>query len=221
VNQRFKKYILGFAAGTATKLLACVLVISLFVGTGLAVRVTFADFLRRQLTYERPLPDATSTPDDVVYVLGGTPYSLRAKFETASRLVQSGKAARILVQSRQTLMAFSPVLGGNPTADEWVVQTLSAFGIGPDKIEFITFREGFFGTWSEAKGLSRIVRERGYRRLILVTSSYHSRRTWDCFSRTIDRPERTLYLYLSREPTYLRHLLPEYFKLILYHLLLL
>jgi uncharacterized SAM-binding protein YcdF (DUF218 family) len=66
----------------------------------------------------------------------------------------------------------------------------------------------------------RRVGERGYRRLILVTSAYHSRRVWESFSRTVAQPDAKLFLYLSDEPAYLRHLLPEYVKLLLYRAVL-
>jgi len=155
-----------------------------------------------------------------VYVLGGTPDSLKAKFQTASKLVRDGRAARVLVASQQALMAFSPALGRNLTADEWVVENLGAFGTTADAIEFVAFEEGFFGTWSEAKGVSRFVRDRGYRRLILVTSPFHSRRAWESFSRTFERPDANLFLYLSDESAHRRHLLPEYVKLLVYRALL-
>jgi len=179
-----------------------------------------SEFLLYRLTYVRHLPESASTPNDVVYVLGGTPGSLKAKFQTASKLIRDGRAARVLVLSQQALMAFSPALGRNLSADEWVVGNLGAFGITADAIEFIAIEEEFFGTWSEAKGLSRVVRERGYRRLILVTSPFHSRRVWESFSRTIEQPDTRLFLYLSDESAYRRHLLPQYFKLLLYRALL-
>jgi uncharacterized SAM-binding protein YcdF (DUF218 family) len=177
-------------------------------------------FLLHRLTYVRHVPESGSTRMDVVYVLGGTPYSLRAKFKTASELIREGRAARVLVLSQQTATAFSPALGRNLTANEWAVKTLGAFGVSADAIDFVAVKDGFFGTWSEAKALSRIVRERGYRRLILVTSPYHSRRVWESFSRTVERPDTSLFLHLSDESSYRRHLFPEYVKLLFYHALL-
>jgi uncharacterized SAM-binding protein YcdF (DUF218 family) len=205
---------------TAAYRLGCFAVIALVIGCGLAFTKDASKFLLYRLTYVRHLPETASTHNDVVYVLGGTPDSLKAKFQTASKLVRDGRAARVLVLSQQALMAFSPALGRNLTADEWVVENLGAFGITADAIEFVAIEEGFFGTWSEAKGLSRVVRERGYRRLILVTSRIHSRRVWESFSRTIEQPDTSLFLYLSDESAYRRHLLPQYLKLLIYRALL-
>jgi len=211
---------LAFLVRIGTYRLGCFAVIALVIGCGLALRKDASEFLLYRLTYVRHLPESASTHNDVVYVLGGTPDSLKAKFQTASKLVQDGRAARMLVLSQQALMAFSPALGRNLTADEWVVGNFSAFGIPADAIEFVAFEKGFFGPWSEAKGLSRFVRERGYRRLILVTSPFHSRRVWESFSRAIEQPDTGLFLYLADESAYLRHLLPEYVKLLLYRALL-
>lgn len=211
---------LAFVARTAAYLLGCFGVVALAIGYGLVFRKDASESMLRRLTYVRHLPESASTHNDVVYVLGGTPDSLKAKFRTASKLVRDGRAARVLVLRQQALMAFSPALGRNLTADEWVVENLGASGVTADAIEFVAFEEGFFGTWSEAKGISRFVKERGYRRLILVTSPFHSRRAWESFSRTIEQPDTSLFLYLSGEPAYLRHLLPEFAKLLFYRALL-
>ena len=219
-DECLRKTRLAFVATPAAYRLGSFAVIALVIGCGFVFRKDASEFLLYRLTYVRHLPESASTRNDVVYVLGGTPDSLKAKFQIASKLVRDGRAARVLVLSQQALMAFSPALGRNLTADEWVVENLVAFGITADEIEFVAVEEGFFGTWSEAKGLSRLVKDRGYRRLILVTSPVHSRRVWESFSRTIEQPDTSLFLYLSDESAYSRHLLPQYVKLLLYRALL-
>lgn len=189
-------------------------------GGGLALWGYASAFALQQLTYARYLPESAATRKGVIYVLGGTLDSLEAKFRTASRLIHEGKAARVLVLSEPGLTAFRPDLGRNPTINEWVVETLGALGIAADTIEFVAIEEGFFGTWSEAKGLAHLVRQRRFRPLILVTSPLHSRRTWESFSRTIEQPDTNLFLYLSDEPAYRRHAIKEYGKLMVYRALL-
>src|SRR5882762_4001437 len=219
-DERLTKTRLPLVAGTAAYRLGCFAVIALVIGCGFAFRKDASEWLLHRLTYVRHLPESASTHNDVVYILGGTQDSFKAKFQTASKLVRDGRAARVLVLSQQALMPFRPALGRNLTVNEWVVENLNAFGITADAIEFVAIEQGYFGTWSEAKGLSRFVRERRYRRVILVTSSLHSRRVWESFSRTIEQPDTNLFLYLSDESAYLRHLLPEYVKLLLYRALL-
>ena len=173
-----------------------------------------------RLTYERQLPESPSADRGVVYVLGGTPDSLERKFETAARLVRERKADRILVLSRGGLMAFSPARNRNLTANEWAAENLAARGVPADRIEFVVLEEGFFGTWSEAQGLSRLAKQRSFQRLVLVTSPYHSRRVWESFSRTVEQPDMRLFLHHSNEPASLSLLIPEYLKLFFYRMLL-
>lgn len=179
-----------------------------------------SEFLLKRLTFDRHLPDSPSSRGDVVYVLGGTSDSLEAKFRTAAALVRSGKAARVLVASQQTLMGYSPSLGRNLMANEWVEERFAALGVAADVIDYVNLEAGYFGTWSEAETLSRILRHRGFHRLILVTSPYHSRRAWESFSCVIDSPESRLFVYLSNEPTQITSVIAEYLKLLLYRLLL-
>jgi uncharacterized SAM-binding protein YcdF (DUF218 family) len=205
-----------FRIETAAHRLACFAAVTLILAGGLFYRKAVAESLNHRLAYVRHLPDSHSVNNDVVYILGGNEESLEAKFRTASKLIRDGQAARVLVFSHPTLMSFSPALGRNLTFDEWAVATLGALGVKSDAIDFVSFEEGFFGTWSEARGVSRLAGERGYRRLILVTSPFHSRRAWESFSRAIEQSDTRLYLYLSDDPAYLRHLLPEFFKLLFY-----
>jgi len=179
-----------------------------------------ADALHRHLTHVRHVPEGAIASNDVVYVLGGTPDSLRAKFRVAATLVREGKAARVLVLSQDGPIGTKVDQGRNLTANEWAAENLVALGIAPSSIEFVKVEEGFFGTWSEATAVARLVRERRYQRLLLVTAPFHSRRVWESFRRTIQQPDSSLYLYVSSEPAYLRHLFREYLKLLLYRALL-
>jgi uncharacterized SAM-binding protein YcdF (DUF218 family) len=200
--------------------MACLVVVALLIGSALAFQEYTLGFMLQPLSYSRHFPEPVSAQGASVYVLGGTTDSLRSKLEASSRLVHDGKAERVLVQSRQALMSFSPDLNRNLSADEWARKRLADAGVPADRIEFVALEEGFFGTWSEAKALSRIAKERGLRRLVLMTAPYHSRRVWESFSHTIEQPETRLFLYHSNEPASLRLLLPEYVKLSFYRILL-
>jgi uncharacterized SAM-binding protein YcdF (DUF218 family) len=197
-----------------------VIVFALVLGGALAFGDAAPRFMLRPLTHERHLPDSVSADGAVVYVLGGTPDSLEHKFETAARLIRQRKADRIVVLSREGLMAFSPARNRNLTANEWAVDKLAAVGVAADKVQLIVVDEGFFGTWSEAQGVSRLAKERSFHRLVLVTSPYHSRRVWESFSRTLEQANTPLFLYHSTETASLRLLIPEYIKLFFYRMLL-
>lgn len=192
----------------------------MLVAVALALRPQVSERILSALTHARHLPPSPALPGQVVYALGGTPESLQAKFIVAARLIREGRATRVLVLSQQGPMEFSPVLGRNLTANEWALARLGALGVAAGAVDLVEVEQGFFGTWSEAKTLIPYARQRGYARLILVTSAYHSRRTWESFSVASGDAAADLYLYLSDEPSYLRHTLPELIKLHLYRILL-
>jgi uncharacterized SAM-binding protein YcdF (DUF218 family) len=181
-------------------------VVSLAIGFGLSLTQAGAEYLLHRLTFVRLLPESPSSPSDAVYVLGGTSDSVKARLGRAAGLIGSGKATRVLLGARK---------------EDCGRESLRALRLGIEGAECVAFEEAFFGTWSEAKALSRITRDRGYRRLILVTSPYHGRRVWESFSSTVEQPDVRLYLYLSSEPVDRGNLLPEYVKLLVYRAVLL
>ena len=190
---------------TATYWPAAAAVVSLGIVFGLSLTEAGAEYLLHRLTFVRLLPESPSSPSDAVYVLGGTSDSVKARLGRAAGLIGSGKATRVLLGARK---------------DDCGRESLRALRVGIEA-ECVAFEEAFFGTWSEAKALSRIARDRGYRRLILVTSPYHGRRVWESFSSNVERPDVRLYLYLSGEPVDRGNLLPEYVKLLVYRAVLL
>ena len=73
-------------------------VIASGIAWGLTLTRAGAEYLlHHQLTYVRHLPESASSSNDVVYVLGGTAESIKAKLQTASSLIRSGKAAHVLL----------------------------------------------------------------------------------------------------------------------------
>jgi uncharacterized SAM-binding protein YcdF (DUF218 family) len=206
LNRRSALWLAGFAIATA------------LVAVAAALRADVAVRVLASLTYARPLSPAS--PPGVVYVLGGTPESLQAKFVVAAGLLKDGRATRVLVLNQRGAMEFSPVLGRNLSANEWALARLGELGVPADAIGLVDVEQGFFGTWSEARSLPPFVRQRGYRTLILVTSAYHSRRAWESFAASSERFREDLYVHLSDEPVHLRDLVPEYLKLQLYRILL-
>jgi uncharacterized SAM-binding protein YcdF (DUF218 family) len=202
---------------------ACLAAVAVIVGGGLFYRKQAAEALLQRLYYVHhfsPAPVSPSPASNIVYVLGGTEKSLKWKIQTAARLVRKGKASRLLVLSQAILMEYRPALGRNVSADEWVLEIFKASGVSSDMIEFVVFKGGFFGTWSEADHICRLANERGYQNLILVTAPYHTRRVWESFSHKIKKPGTQLFLYASDETVYFRYLVLEYVKLIFYRVFL-
>ncbi len=159
--------------------------------------------------------------DAVVYILGGDQDSLECRFKTATELYNSGLTNKMLTLSRPGITEYDPLLRRNMTNDEWTLKKLSELGIKREDIELVPLENGMFGTLTEAKGISYIAQKKGYRRLILVTSAYHTKRTWLAFSKPSKDNDIILSIYGSNDQTGLPSLLLEYVKLILYkHILL-
>ncbi len=181
--------------------------------------------LMNRLAIVKPFDDAiyksTSRSETAIYVLGGSQDSLENKFKTASDLYHQGMAGKILILSRRGITHYSPLLKRNFTNDEWAVRRLVSHGVKEGDIELISIKEDFWGTFNEAKHISDVAIRRGYKNLILITSSYHTMRVWKSFSRFLQKHDIKLYIYMSDDPVGLRHLLPEYFKLLIYDNILL
>ena len=111
---------------------------------------------------------------------------------------------------------FDPSLGRNLTNDEWAIKQLTGFGVSKEDVEQVSLKKGPLGTFTEAKDISEIASKRGYKRLILVTSQYHTKRTWITFSKMSENRNITLSIYPANDPVGLHSLLYEYLKLVLY-----
>jgi uncharacterized SAM-binding protein YcdF (DUF218 family) len=154
--------------------------------------------------------------DRVIYVMGGSQKSLKYRFKTAADLYHLGLCNRILIPSRQGITQYNPSLSRNLTNNEWAMNKLMELGVKKEDIELVGLKKGYFGTFTEARSISDIVSQRGYKNLILVTSLHHTMRTWLSFSEFLKDKGITIYIYASNDCIELHNLILEYFKLIIY-----
>jgi hypothetical protein len=116
---------------------------------------------------------------------------------------------------------YSVSLGRNLTNNEWSNLKLKEFGVPTECIEPIKAKEGFFGTFSEAKGISGLMESRGYRSVLLISSPWHTHRLKISFEKFLRNQHITMYVQKSGErDALLRDLLVEYIKLKVYQYLL-
>jgi len=115
-----------------------------------------------------PLPSGSKV--DAIYVLGGSQTGLELKYKTASELYHKGICKRIWILSSPGITEYSVSLGRNLTNNEWSILKLTEFGVPNECIEPIKVKKGFFGTFTEAKGISSLIENRGYRSLLLISS---------------------------------------------------
>ena len=126
---------------------------------------------------------------------------------------------KILILSRTGKTEYSVSLGRNLTNDEWSILKLKEFGVPKERIETIRINEGFFGTISGAKGISSLIKNRGYKSLLLISSPDHTHRVKISFNKHL-KGRAAFYVQGSEEKQFLRDLIVEFFKLKVYQYLL-
>jgi len=157
----------------------------------------------------------------VLYVLGGNQRSLRQRYQKASELYHLGLSKKIMILSRPGITEFNPDLGRNLTNDEWSIRELRYLNVQKKDIELVSVNKEYFGTLREAMRVMDIIRERGGGRIILVTSSYHTRRAFLSFSAFQKNIPIEIYVYGTVDAQKTMAILSETVKLFLYENILL
>jgi len=85
-----------------------------------------------------------------------------------------------------------------------------------ENVEPIKLKEGFFGTFSEAEGISSLLKSRGYNDILLISSDYHTNRIKISFDHFLKDPDIKSYTQGSGERILLRQALLEFIKLKIY-----
>ena len=177
-------------------------------------REGFKSFLLDELiSINPPLPNKNIA---VIYVLGGSQRSLEYKYKIAADFFHKGRCKSIWILSRPGLTEYSPSFGRNMTNDEWSLVKFKAFGVPKKYIEPTKIKEGFFGTFAEAKGVSSLVKEKRYKSILLISEPSHTQRVKICFDTFLKNQNCSLFIQGSDEEVFLRHLLIEFFKLKVY-----
>ena len=176
--------------------------------------------LTKYLVVEKPIHvyDSTkgSDPTTVIYVLGGNQDSLTSRFRKAANLYHQGLSKKILILSRPGITEFNPDLRRNMTNDEWAIRELGTFHVTKEDVEPVSVKKGIFGTLSEARVLTELVQRKGYKKLILVSSGYHTRRVFNTFSNIASGTPLELYICGSNDIPGIPGIAMEYLKLFIY-----
>jgi len=177
-------------------------------------RAHLKSLLLNQLIRINPASPGTKT--DAIYVLGGSQTGLEYRYKTAADLFHKGICKRIWILSRPGKTEYSPSLGRNLTNDEWSILKLKEFGVPNEHIEPIKIKEGFFRTFAEAKGISSLIKIRGYKSLLLVSTPYHTHRLKISFDNFLKNQNTSLLIQGSETKAFLRDLIIEFLKLKVY-----
>ena len=172
------------------------------------------DRLYAELISFRPPPLLAEV--DAVYILGGSQKSLALKYKTVSELYHKNRCKRILILSRSGKTEYYLPLKRNLTNNEWSIITLKKFGVARSDIEIVKVNEEFFGTLSEAKCISELIKKRDYKSIILISSPYHTKRVSISFAKHLKDENSQFYVIGSQERVGLRELITEIIKLQIY-----
>jgi hypothetical protein len=153
---------------------------------------------------------------DIMYVLGGNQTSLELKYRIAAKLYNQGMSDRILILSRPGITEYSTMHKKNLKNDEWSVQKIETFGVPKGKVESIEIDKVFFGTLSEAKSVSGLVKQRGYKSVLLIVQKYHSKRAILSFKKFLSDANISAYVKCSSEVQSLGEIIVEFIKLKVY-----
>ncbi|MFA6146772.1 MAG: ElyC/SanA/YdcF family protein [bacterium] len=157
----------------------------------------------------------------VIYVLGGAKNSMEYKIERVYFIKNNCLDCKILFLSEPGLAGYSRSYGRVITNNEWILKYCENYNINNSDIDFVLIETGFFGTLTEARVITEIAIKRGYKRLILVTSPYHTMRTWLSFQHFNKNNELDIYIYKDNYQVNFRYLLIEYIKFYIYNIFLL
>jgi len=136
----------------------------------------------RWLIVSAPLDHA-----DAIVVLSGSS-TLSERTQHAARLYSQHRSKRILLTTDNRQGGWSAAEQRNPYFDEIAVKELSRLGVPSQNVEVV--RPPVDSTWDEALLISQYSKTHNLRSILIVTSSYHSRRALWSF-RTLFRGGNT------------------------------
>ncbi|NNE97796.1 MAG: YdcF family protein [Pyrinomonadaceae bacterium] len=152
--------------------------------------IVSAPLLAKNLIVEKPLEEA-----DAIMVLSGSSVYVE-RTHKAAELYKRGTASRVLLTDDGGYAGWSQKEGRNPPFVYLAKQELIAQGVAEDDIEIL--EPQVTGTIWEARNLKAKIKKENWRSIVLVTSSYHTKRALNTFSEILG--DRT-NIGISASPT--------------------
>lgn len=142
------------------------------------------------------LPCSTSQADAIVLMAG----SRQVREPIASRLYRDGVAPKVLLTNDGVRADFSPKHGRNLYLVEWAKEDLVEKGVPENAIVLLKYTAS--GTIHDALNTREYVRTHPeIRRLLVVTSDYHTRRTLWAFQRVFEGEGILIEVYPVPDPS--------------------
>ncbi len=143
----------------------------------LAAWIFTAPFLAKWLIVEKPLAQA-----DVILVLAGSSV-FQERTNKAADLYKQGIAPKIILTDDGEKGGWSKIEQRNPPFVEMARKNLINEGVPAEAIEII--KPNGSGTIYEARIFAETAKQTNWKSVLLVTSAYHTRRTWRTFEREL------------------------------------
>ncbi|MGB7329173.1 MAG: ElyC/SanA/YdcF family protein [Rubripirellula sp.] len=135
---------------------------------------------------------------DVAYVMADGP-AVWERLRAASDLFHEDRVSQIYLLREDELSSFNYVRHQKESRLQREIDYLGLFGVPADRIESVEVdRNDWLSSRSEAVGLARKLRSPT--RIVVVTSSPHTRRSQLCFRRAFG-PDDKIAIYAASEPS--------------------
>lgn len=157
------------------------------------VWVLLAPLLAEYLIVEKPLTRA-----DAILVLSGSSVYLE-RTEKAAELYKKGIAPRIFLTDDGERSSWSRIERENPAFVDLERKSLTEQGVPDESIEVLPERVD--GTQSEAEAMRKKAVESNFKSILLVTSAYHTRRTFRAFEKTFAAENLNVEIGIDSAPT--------------------
>ena len=158
----------------------------------LGVWILIAPMLANHLVIEKPLAEA-----DVIFVMSGAATYLE-RTQKAAELYKNGAAPRILLTNDGMRSGWSQPEQRNLKFVELARKSLIEQGVAPEAIEILP--ETAEGTIYEAQILRRKLEETNWKRILIVTSAYHTRRALWTFERVLNSDDLKIEIGIASAP---------------------
>lgn len=120
---------------------------------------------------------------DACYVLASG-NALQERLAAAADLFHLKRIPKILLMRDNAVSSYSFTAHASWTATQWAVEYLAWLGVPRDKVILVEGTAGFWGTLREARNIARVL-PRDVKKLVLVTSAPHTRRSLLAFKRVL------------------------------------
>ena len=183
-------------------------------------RAPILTYLGNYLIVQHPLENA-----DLIVCMAGEPV---ARGLAAAELYKKGLAPRVLITREELPDGYEDLKEGKihyPETRDLLIMMLQ--GLGMPRSACLTSDHFVGSTFEEAKMVREYVQGQGYRSLIIVTSPYHTKRTWLTFKKLFEKDGVKIMMAPShysefrsddwwKTNKYIKKVIIEYQKLIYY-----